>query len=373
MRDTRDLVASWGQWMARVSEHLRRERTDERRAAALAGQLHALVPEARGIACRLGGRTALQGQLPQTSFPIPPDSGVQRSNSPEGVTLLAGFPDGLADRGLLVLGLPAGYPEQAVAVLEALLPLAAASLGQALQLETARREQEEAADLVTVGEAAIGMVHAIVNHLNSMMLQSMAVQIRLTDPLRSDLEVIRREGRQAAARLQQLQSIREQPLETSGYTDLEHTLRAALQQIPEAERPTPATSEAKLPLVKIPRWTAQRLLRMLVNIIRTCHAGHRPAPIRVECRDEGISLSAELDGPTLRGESGTPGEPGRLIDLEGVSGGISELERTAAHYLARRLEGRLEVRNRPGGVVFTLTWPTTMLVGQPTPAASSGQ
>jgi hypothetical protein len=289
------------------------------------------------------------------------------------VTLLAGFPDGLGGRGLLALGLPAEYPEQAVTVLESFLTLAAANLGQALQLETARCEQAETADLVTAGEAAVGMVHAIVNHLNSMMLQSMAVQIRLTDPLRSDLEVIRREGRQAAARLQQLQSIREQPLDTSGYTDLEHTLRVVLRQIPEAERHIQATVGAKLPLVKIPRWTAQRLLRLLVNVIRNCHTGHRPAPVRTECRDDGITLSAEIDGPTLRREGGPAAEPARLIDLEGVNGGIGELERTAIHYLTRRLEGRLEVRNRPGGVVLTLTWPTAMLAEQPTPAASSSR
>jgi hypothetical protein len=264
---------------------------------------------------------------------------------------------------LLVLGLPPDYPARRLAVLEGLLTLAAASLGQALQLESARREHEEASDLVTAGEAAIGMVHAIVNHLNSMMLQAMALQIRLPEPLKNDLEGIRREGRQAAARLQQLQHIREQTVEVAGCTDLEEALRLALQRSPGADQRFQPTFAGNLPLVRVPRWTAQRLLQLLVHIFQTCHQGSRPAPIHTGQRSEGVFLSAEIDGPTLEREGSTSPDSRRLIDLQGVNGGIGGLERTAAHYLARRLGGQLAVQNRPGGVLLTLTWPRSVLAG----------
>jgi hypothetical protein len=260
--------------------------------------------------------------------------------------------------------LPAGYPERGLTALQGLLTLAAAGLGQALLLETARLEQEEASDLVTAGEAAVGMVHAIVNHLNSMMLQAMAVQMRVPEPLKNDLEGIRREGRLAAVRLQQLQNIREQTVDVAGCTDLEDALRLAIQQSPGAEGRFQTTLAGNLPRVQIPRWTAQRLLQLLVQVIQTCHQGERPVPISTGQRSEGVFLSAEIDGPTLGREGSTSAESHRLIDLQRVNGGIDGLERTAAHYLVRRLGGRLECRNRPGGVLLTLTWPTATLAAR---------
>ncbi len=98
-------------------------------------------------------------------------------------------------RGFLLIGLTGDTAAEEVACAEALLAVCAPTVALCGALETVRDEQAELARFALVGQAFVGLAHELNNALNSMMLQTSVVQMRVDQQARSDLAAIRQHGR----------------------------------------------------------------------------------------------------------------------------------------------------------------------------------
>jgi hypothetical protein len=272
-----------------------------------------------------------------------------------GTAFRAGFTDPLAGLSCLEVGLAPGADEQSFRVL---LGMGVRLLERQLELEEVRAERDEVAEVGTAGEAVLGMLHTLNNHLNSMMLQAAAVQLRLAEPLRSEMQNIRREGTEAAARLRPLQTVRELP-DGRGTADLNLLLAAVVREQPAwAQRLTVDATE--VPSLQLPAASLLRLLRLLSRVAVGCQNSTRAVAVRTRCEGNEVKLLLELDGVQVSPES-----RGRLVDLPLNFGpGTTELERIAAQSLIRRLEGTVTVNNRATGLVISVAWPITKPEGE---------
>jgi hypothetical protein len=220
-----------------------------------------------------------------------------------------------------------------------------------LQLEEARAEKAESAEVTTAGEAVLGVLHTLNNHLNSMVLQAAALQMRLPEPLKGELQNVRREGKEAAERLRPLQAVRDFPL-VQIKTDLNKLLDAVLRESPELAGRLEVRLGRDVPPLDLPAHSLKRLLRLLCRVAVAGQVGSRPVPVSTKAEGAGAQVMLELEGVELESDA-----KGRLFDLPlSFSSGTGELERMAAHSLVRRLGGALAVSKRPGGVVVTVTW-----------------
>ncbi len=323
-----DLLSQWADWPAEL-DRLLAESPAADRAHGIAELLRRLVPLAAGWGCRLEGAEHREGDA---------GDGAHRLTAAVGAA------------GELWLALPPSADRAAVRALRALLGLAAQALALRLEVEGLRQEQRESADLVTVGEAMIGLTHTVNNSLNTMVLQTATVQMRAPEDLRNDLGLVRREGAQAAFRLRPLQALRSWRAPDGG-SDLNAAVAAALAPPSDLAGRVVFQPGADLPRVPLAPITLRRLVRLLLRATVPCHAGDRPLSLRTARTEQGAQLVLEADGPS--GEA-----PAHLSDLPlALGGGMEELERIAAESMVKRLGGRIELKARPeGGLTVSATW-----------------
>jgi hypothetical protein len=326
-----DLLTALESWSAALPGVLRAEATPAGRARALAELLQRLLPSASAGCTLEDAEDVTSG----------PDSG-DAVRAPFGT---AGGP-----RGHLRLG-PADLGPEARARLALFLELAARFLNQELHLEELWQEQAECADLATLGEAMAHVAHAVGNHLNSMLLQAAVVQMHVEQARREELAQLRREGVQAAARLRPLQQARTRYGPTGEPTDLGHLVGALLAGDADLAARVRVEPGADLPPLAYPRWPLRRLVALLLRIALSCHTGTAPVRVTTALRDGEGQLLLEVEGLAVEQE-------GNFADLPPVAeGGVSELERSAAEGLARRLNARLALLPHEGGAALAVCWP----------------
>lgn len=341
-------LGAWSGWSAGLDRIFAQERTLRGRMLALAALLREMVPAAPAAHCRLAG--VEEPSSPPSIFLAPGE--VRRVPTNETLELRAGF---LADRGRpgeLLLTLPGTTPVHGLADLEIVLGLAARILQQQFALEKGAEERRDNNDMIFAGEAALGMVHALNNHLNGMILQAAAVQLRLEEPLRTELSAIRREGLAAAARLRPLQAIDEATTSTDSSCDLGTILRELVWSDPALGNRLLIELPPRPIMLPVHPSGLHRLLAFLLRIADESHISSQPIRLDLAPAEEGVGFRLFLDGIQVPGEA-----PVRVVEMRlEIESPMLELRRSALHGLVRRLNGRIWVRNREGGVILSVVW-----------------
>ena len=197
----------------RISAILRQPAGLSQWADELADLLMELLPQASLTACLLSGEGSVcltirpeddpsdsrRNHLLQSHFSSldPVASGVRRASveALPNLQMLAGaIHENERPRGFLVVGLPIKASDGDIERAEAVLSVAAPTVAVRWLLEALQRERTELARFALVGQAFAGLGHELNNALNSMMLQTSVVQMRVDPQLRQDLAAIRQHG-----------------------------------------------------------------------------------------------------------------------------------------------------------------------------------
>jgi hypothetical protein len=258
--------------------------------------------------------------------------------------------------GLLLLAHPADAPAERLALAEALLVGAA----DALALRLGCREEADRlaqltgpSGLALVGEATLGVAHAIGNHLNTILLQTTIVQMQPEAERKEGLDLIRRKCRQMQALLQPLQHAWEQQRRAMRLLDLNEAARAAVAAESEAARVRLELAGDVPPAAATPGGLG-RMLRLLLRaaLVRQ-PASVGPVVLRTGVRDGKACLILEDAGPDVPDVERTD-----LFDAEaGVFPDADPLQRQALQSLLHLFGAALTAAPREGGgLVLTVEW-----------------
>lgn len=211
--------------------------------------------------------------------------------------------------------------------------------------EALQREQEELVRFALVGQAFLGLAHELNNALNSMMLQTSVVQLRVDEQARQDLTSIRQHGAQVAGMVRTLQHIVQERREKSYPVDLNSVLTEVLEENAELRRRVSLLPSQKTPPLHSTRSAVKQLLRLLLEGV--C-AGTKATVKAATCQQEGGAvLSLTIAG--VQGEAS---------DVETVLWrNLDEIARLAGPSLVRQLGGVLTLeRSGAGDVTLRLVW-----------------
>jgi hypothetical protein len=233
-----------------------------------------------------------------------------------------------------------------------LLPAAAQTVAVHLELEDARAERDELAALALVGEAMSSLAHDLNNHLNSMVLQAAALQIRAGEPLREDLAVIRREGIRAASLMRPLQRFRESCRRRAVLHDLNAAVHAAVADFPSSAGRIEMVLADDLPPLTVPSSELKRLLALVLKLAAGWHTmPHRPLRLRTGADDDSDCLILETRGTPFDAPATD------LFDGEvSLPPVLDDLEEMALRSLVRQTGAHLQVAGCPQGVDVVLSW-----------------
>jgi signal transduction histidine kinase len=361
-----DLASLLGRCQTGITNLLRQTSTQAECAACLAELLLELFPRAGLTACLLhsDGPSSLELRPKESSISTeqknilrsqlssmsPSAPGIQTlpSASRLGLRLLAAaIHEEERPRGFLVIGLPAGAAAKDVVQAESLLTVAASTVALRWTLEAARAEQAELTRFALVGQAFIGLAHDLNNALNSMMLQTSVVQLRVDESARHDLAVVRQHGAQAASLVRALQHVVQERREKSYRVDLADILAAVLQENAELRRRVTVQPAGQAPSIHSTRSAVKQLVQLLLEGVLV---GTKSAvQVRTEDRAGQLVLSVEIAEAAEEGDL-------PLADAL-LWQNLDEVGRLAGQSLLRQLGGTLEVEpHAEGGVTLRIIW-----------------
>ena len=335
------------------------------RAGRLAELLLDLCPRAPLTACRLGGdETGCLAIRPERTLDAeqeerlrarlasldPLASGVQTLSSPRlpGIRLLAAaIHEADRPRGFLVIGLPAEEEEIAQAVM--LLSACAPAVAVRWALERARGEQDELARFALVGQAFSGLAHEMNNALNSMMLQTSVVQLRVDEETRHELAAIRQHGAQAAGLVRSLQHVVMERRQQSYPVDLHGVLVEVLEDDAALRRRIALQRSEAAPPISSTRSAVKQLVRLLLEGVL---AGTKSSiAVRTEMQDEDAALTLTLAEESVEMADGDSSPLDALLWQN-----LDEVGRQAGRSLLRQLGGTPEVEAREDGLTLRFRW-----------------
>jgi signal transduction histidine kinase len=349
---------------AGVEAVLRQDTDREKRAAGLAELLRELLPGSEWTACLLvGGATSSLVVRSASDSPDPKLISLLRSQIESidplalGVQVLPAVAPGggriLASaihhegrpRGFLALGLDGDGSMEEVARAEALLAVCVPSVALRWALETMRDEQAESARFALVGQAFLGLAHELNNLLNSMMLQTSVVQLRVEPQTRKELATIRQHGTQAADLLRSLQYVVQERREKSYAVDLNDTVAEVLEES-ELRQGVSAEFAPEAPRIQGTRGAVKQFVRLVLQGVRAS----TKSSLRwwTEKRQEGAALSVEI---AATADGASPSAESVLWQ------NLDEVGRQAGQSLLRQLGGEMTVeQGRDGAMVLRVTW-----------------
>jgi hypothetical protein len=361
-----DLAGLLGRCQTDIAALLRQVSTPAERAARLAELLLELFPRAGLTACLLHGdepsclvlrpkespisaekKNILRSQLSSIS-PLAPSVQALSSAARLGLRLLAAaIHEEERPRGFLVIGLPADAAAKEVARAEGLLTVAAPTVALRWTLEAARAEQAELARFALVGQAFIGLAHDLNNALNSMMLQTSVVQLRVDESARHDLVAVRQHGAEAAGLVRALQHVVQERREKSYPVDLAGVLALVLEENAAWHRRVTMQPSGQVPSIHSTRSAVKQFLQLFLEgmLARTKSA--------VQAR-----LEKQGDSAVLRVEIAEAAEESELPPSDVLLWqNLDEVGRLAGQSLLRQLGGTLEVEPRAeGGLTLRIIW-----------------
>jgi signal transduction histidine kinase len=344
-----ELAGVIGRCQAGVTSALRQVVGREDRAARLADLLLELIPDAAWTACVLSGEEPGTLAIRPENGSISPErkerlreqlasldpllSEIQElpSAPEESVrTRAVAIHEDDRPRGFLAIGLSGAAPPGTVARAEVLLAVCAPAVAVRWEWESVRGEQAELAKFALLGQAFVGLAHELNNALNSMMLQTSVVQLRVDAQARNDLAAIRQHGVQAAALVRSLQHVAQERRGKVYSVDLNGVLTDVLEETPTLRRRVSVQLGAEVPRIQSTRSALKQLVRLLLAGLL---AGTKSAVrVRTEKREDGVVLNMEL--PETPGESGST--PDAILWQH-----LDEVGRHAGQSLLRQLGGNL--------------------------------
>jgi len=220
------IVNEWSGWPKALHDSLDVEKAPEQRAGSVARLLRKMVPAAAVAGCELQGQQAtalavamqedstdprlgeqVRGWVQRLERPI---EGFARSafneTEPALTCIACSTSSGSFQGGILALGFGGVPSKSVVKAAETFLSLAANSLAAHLRIESISGQPTPAQSLPDLATLR-SHLHAVNNCLNGMMLQASVIQMKVDSHLRDEVEQIRREGMEAAARMAQIQRL----------------------------------------------------------------------------------------------------------------------------------------------------------------------
>lgn len=211
--------------------------------------------------------------------------------------------------------------------------------------EALQREQAELARFALVGQAFLGLAHELNNMLNSMMLQTSVLQMRVEEQARQELAAIRQHGAQAAGLLRTLQHIVQERREKAYLVDLNSVLTEILEEQAELRRRVSPLLSPKAPPIPSTHSAVKQLLCLVLEGV---------------CAGTKASVKAatgEQDGSALLSLT-IAAVPDGAADVDTVLwNNLDEVGRLAGPSLLRQLGGiATSERTGAGDVMLRLAW-----------------
>jgi phosphoglycerate-specific signal transduction histidine kinase len=210
--------------------------------------------------------------------------------------------------------------------------------------EALRREQAELARFALIGQAFIGLTHELNNALNSMMLQTSVVQMRVDEQARHELAAIRQHGAQAAGLVRTLQHAVQKRREKPYAIDLNSVLAEILEEEAELCRRISAQLSQKASIIQSTRSTVKQLVRLLLEGV--CAGSQATVKAAIGEQDGGAALSLTIAGPA--------GETANIESL--LWHNLDEVGRLAGQSLLRQLGGALTAEHTEAEQILRVTW-----------------
>lgn len=211
--------------------------------------------------------------------------------------------------------------------------------------EALQREQEELARFALVGQAFLGLAHELNNILNSMMLQTSVLQMRVEEQARQDLATIRQHGAQAAGLLRTLQHIVQERCEKSYLVDLNSVLTEILEEQAELRRRVSLLLSPKAPPLSSTHSAVKQLLGLILEGV--CAGTKASVKAATGEQDDSAVLILTIAGV-----------PDEAADVDAVLWhNLDEVGRLAGPSLLRQLGGIVtSERTGAGDVILRLVW-----------------
>lgn len=248
-------------------------------------------------------------------------------------------------RGFLLLGLPSDTVDEEQRRAEMLLSVVGPTLGLCWELEAVRAEHDELVRFALLGQAFAGLAHELNNALNSMMLQSSVVQLRVDEEARQELAAIRQHGVQAAALVRSLQLVVQERREQFYPVDLNRIVAEVVEE-PELRDRVSLELATEVPWVRATRSALKQLIHLLLK--DACDGTTGTVRVATSKRDGGVALDISL--AATNENTASPVE-------ELLWNNLDDLGRQAGQSLLRQLGGTLTVEQGSiKGWVLRIAW-----------------
>ncbi|HEY7331011.1 MAG TPA: hypothetical protein VH592_25465 [Gemmataceae bacterium] len=213
--------------------------------------------------------------------------------------------------------------------------------------EALEREQAELARFALIGQAFIGLAHELNNALNSMMLQTSVVQMRVDEQGRHELAAIRQHGAQAAGLVRTLQHAVQERREKSYAVDLNGVLTEIVEEEPELRRCLMPLLSPKALHIHGTRSAVKQLVHLLLQGV--CAGTKATIKAATDEQDGGAVLSLTL--------AGAEGDVSTLEEL--LWQNLDEVGRLAGQSLLRQLGGTMTAERTGEARILRVLWRQT--------------
>lgn len=212
--------------------------------------------------------------------------------------------------------------------------------------ESLQREQAELASFALIGHAFLGLAHEMNNVLNSMMLQTSVVELRVDAQGRQELAAVRQHGAQAVGLLRMLQHVvQEQGVENYS-VDLNSVIAAILEEDAELRRRVSPYLSPNVSVIQGTRSAVKQLLYLLLKGV--CTASQATVKAAIGEQDGGAVLILTIPGA----ESDATAEALLWHNLDEVS-------RLAGQSLVRQLGAALTTEQTSDARILRVIWNQT--------------
>jgi phosphoglycerate-specific signal transduction histidine kinase len=211
--------------------------------------------------------------------------------------------------------------------------------------EALQREQAELARFALIGQAFIGLTHELNNILNSMMLQTSVVQMRVDEQARRELAAIRQHGAQVAGLVRSLQHVVQERREQSYPVDLNSVLAEVVEETTELHRRVSPRLTPSVPPIQSTRSAVKQLVRLLLEGV--CAGTEGEVIATTSEQESGAALSL-----TIAGAEDTASSVETLLWQN-----LDEVSRLAGQSLLHQLGGTLTAeRTDEDAVILRVVW-----------------
>lgn len=354
-----DLASLLSRCQAGIISALRQSDAQPKRAEALAELLREALPQAVLTACMLTNEGATNLALRARDDPTRADNeqliasqlslldplapNVQKLPAevlPGARLLASAICVEERPRGFLVIGLSSHANKEEVARVEALLTVISPVLALHGMLQVLQSEQGELARFALVGQAFIGLTHELNNALNSMMLQTSVVQLRVDEQARQELSAIRQHGAHAAGLVRSLQHVVQERREQSYAVDL----NSVLVEVLEAESKLRSQVSLHLGPNTPPIHSMRSAVKQLVQLLLAGVCAGTDAAVQ--------AATGEAEGGALLSLTIAHAESSDSIVEALLWQNLDEVGRLAGQSLLRQLGGTLTAERAGAGVVL---------------------